>query len=290
MTAYLLHDDNYEKGNFDLTLAAVGSGTTVTAFPEASNITDPREFNSTKINWGSDTVNPLPYRNLDFIFTLNKTRAIDYVAFNKHNFNLVHPTIGALYIAQIQIIKWVQPATYTSLDVHVIPQGGDNKNIVMKFDYNEFQPGESVIVRFKLNGFARSQGGKQYGSSSIKCSYVQIGQSTELSHLKAPLNIPIDSVYETKNLKSDTGLVIGTSSKEQPIPIDLNLVNMNYTFITQIINMTKDLPKNPFFIYDDSGTLPNIPFCWVTKKMTSPKLNTNHLYDLRIKAQGKVYE
>ena len=153
--------------------------------------------------------------------------------------------------------------------------------------------GESIIVRFKLRGYSVGGPGytaKDYGSSSSRCSYIQIGKSTKLRNLKAPLNIPIDSLYETKHIKSDTGEVIGTSSKEKPIPIDLNLKNMDLLFIAEIKNMIKDMTRHPFFIYDESGTLPNVPFCWITKKMNSPKLNNNHLYDLSIKAQGKIYE
>lgn len=300
MSTYLLHDDLYSQGNFDLTLGAVDTTTTqapfVTKFPEANNITDPREFNSTRLyyGWSPTFEDPPPdYKNLDFIFTANTNSLVDYVAFNKHNFNLVNSTYGSTYIEQIQIIKWVQPSGYTSLSVNVIQPTGDKKNLVIKFNQVEINSGQSIIVRFKLRGYSVSGAGyyaKYYGNSSLRCSYIQIGRSTKLRNLKAPLNIPIDLLYETKHIKSDTGEVIGTSSKEKPIPIDLNLKNMDLLFLTQIKSMIKDMTRHPFFIYDESGTLPNVPFCWITKKMNSPKLNNNHLYDLSIKAQGKIYE
>tara|TARA_R110000737_G_scaffold26430_1_gene45162 strand:- start:112 stop:1002 length:891 start_codon:yes stop_codon:yes gene_type:complete len=296
MSTYLLHDDLYSQGNFDLTLAAVDTTSSqaqfVTKFPEANNITDPREFNSTKLYYGFDIAGVIsPYKNLDFIFTANTNSLVDYVAFNKHNFGLVNGTYNSTYIEQIQIIKWVQPSSYTSLSVH-IPAAKDKKNLVMKFDQVPINAGESIIVRFKLRGYVISSGttGKKYGYGSLRCSYIQIGRSTKLRNLKAPLNIPIDSLYETKNIKSDTGEVIGTSSKEKPIPINLNLKNMDLDFVTEIKSMIKDMTRHPFFIYDESGTLPNVPFCWITKKMNSPKLNNNHLYDLSIKAQAKIYE
>tara|TARA_R110002124_G_scaffold172417_1_gene340052 strand:+ start:105 stop:995 length:891 start_codon:yes stop_codon:yes gene_type:complete len=296
MSTYLLHDDLYAQGHFDLTLAAVDTTSSqaqfATKLPEANNITDPREFNSTRLYYGWDIVGVISsYKNLDFIFTANTNSLVDYVAFNKHDFGLVNNTYGGTYIEQIQIIKWVQPSSYTSLSVH-IPEPKDKKNLVMKFNQVQINVGESIIVRFKLRGYAISSSttGKKYGNPYLRCSYIQIGLANKLRYLKAPLNIPIDSLYETKNIKSDTGEVIGTSSKEKPIPIDLNLKNMDLLFLTQIKNMIKDMTRHPFFIYDDSGTLPNVPFCWITKKMNSPKLNNNHLYDLSIKAQGKVYE
>ena len=296
MSTYLLHDDLYSQGNFDLTLGAVDTTSYqaqfATKFPEANNITDPREFNSSRLYWGYDEISPPAYKNLDFIFTTNATREVDYVAFNKHNFNLVNGTYGGTYIEQIQIMKWVQPSGYTSLSVNVIQPTGDKKNLVIKFNQVEINAGESIIVRFKLRGYfvSGSTSRKYYGNRFLRCSYIQIGRSTKLRNLKAPLNIPIDSLYETKHIKSDTGEVIGTSSKEKPIPIDLNLKNMDLLFVSEIKSMIRDMTRNPFFIYDESGTLPNVPFCWITKKMNSPKLNNNHLYDLSIKAQGKIYE
>jgi len=299
MSTYLLHDDLYAQGYFDLTLAAVDAVSSqapyVTKFPQANNITDPREFTNTKLYWGWDETGVISsYKNLDFIFTANATREVDYVAFNKHNFDLSNTEWGNTYINNIQIIKWVQPSTYSLLATHTIPNSGfgDKKNLVIKFDPALISSGDSIIVRFKLNGFIISayNSGKKYGNTGLNCSYVQVGRSSKLRNLKAPLNIPIDSLYETKHIKSDTGEVIGTSSKEKPIPIDLNLKNMDLDFLTQIKNMIRDMARHPFFIYDDSGTLPNVPFCWITKKMNSPKLNNNHLYDLSIKAQGKVYE
>lgn len=299
MSTYLLHDDLYAQGYFDLTLGAVdtisSTSNFVTKFPEAKNITDPREFNSTKLYWGYDETSPPDYKNLDFIFTTNATREVDYVAFNKHNFGLADPYWGATYIDEIQIIKWVQPSTYSLLATYTQPIAilSDKKNLVIKFDPEQISTGDSLIVRFKLQGFpinGSDWSRRRYGNSSLHCSYVQVGRSTRLRYLKAPLNIPIDSLYETKHLKSDTGEVIGTSSKERPIPINLNLKNMDLLFLTQIKNMIKDITRHPFFIYDDSGALPNVPFCWITKKMNSPKLNNNHLYDLSIKAQGKIYE
>ena len=278
MSTYLLHDDLYAQGYFDLTLSAVdvtsSAAPYVTKFPQANNITDPREFNYTKLYWGQDETSPPAYKNLDFIFTTNATREVDYVAFNKHNFDLFDSYWGNTYIDNIQIIKWVQPSTYSLLATHTMPNiaFGDKKNLVIKFDPALISSGDSIIVRFKLNGFPISayNSGKRYGSSNLRCSYVQVGRSSKLRNLKAPLNIPIDSLYETKHIKSDTGEVIGTSSKEKPIPIDLNLKNMDLLFLTQIKNMIRNMTRNPFFIYDESGTLPNVPFCWITKKMNSP--------------------
>jgi hypothetical protein len=167
----------------------------------------------------------------------------------------------------------------------------NKENIVIKFDPVDFSVGDKIRVFFNLNKWQPQSGSNWYfGSTDLKISYIQIGKSTELRELQTPLNIPYGVSYESKHQRSDTGLVIGTSSKVLPSKIDLKLKNQTKEFIdTNFQSMADDMSKNPFFIFDDSGNLPLIPFCWLTEKIKSPTINTNHLYDVNIKAQAKVY-
>ena len=173
----------------------------------------------------------------------------------------------------------------TTLATHY-PTTTDNKNFVLKFNKKVLAVNDFIIFTYRLN---RTEWISK-GSRLLRLSYVQIGKSTELRELEAPFNIPYGKSYKTKHQRSDAGLVIGTSSKVLPSKIDLKLKNQTKEFIdTNFQNIADDISKNPFFIFDDSGNLPLVPFCWLTKKIKSPKINKNHLYDISINAQAKVY-
>jgi len=287
MTSYILHDDQYAKGNFDLEVT-VSAGT----FPIATalNVTDPREYNSTYIQAPSFIGNAPAQRSMTMFWQAKKNTDVDYIAFNKHSLDLVES--GYKLISYISFYKQSTSGFLTQLAPIINGSTITNRdNIVIKFDSVTLNAGDKIRVLFSLNKFQSGTGVNwRYGSTDLRLSYVQIGKSTELRELQTPLNIPYGVSYEAKHHRSDTGLVISTSSKVLPSKIDFKLKNQTKNFIeTNFQNMANDMSKNPFFIFDDSGNLPLIPFCWLTEKIKSPKINTNHLYDVNIKAQAKVY-
>lgn len=287
MTAYLLHDDQYAKDNFDFEVTVSGG-----TFPAATalNVNDPREYNSTYIQTTGFFGNPPSFRQMIMYWEAKKDTAVDYIAFNKHSLDLA--VNGYKLINYISFYKQSTSGTLTQLTPDLSGSTITNKdNIAIKFDSVNFSVGDKVRVFFSLNKWQPQSGSYwRYGSTDLKISYIQIGKSTELRELQTPLNIPFGVSYESKHQRSDTGLVIGTSSKVLPSKIDLKLKNQTKNFIdTNFQSMADDMSKNPFFIFDDSGNLPLIPFCWLTEKIKSPKINTNHLYDVNIKAQAKVY-
>ena len=106
------------------------------------------------------------------------------------------------------------------------------------------------------------------------------------------MQIPYGASYESKNQKSDQGFVIDTKSKQLPTDMTIKFKSQSSTFHNnnEWKNLSYDLSRNPFFIYDDGGNFPLVPFCWLKNKTGQMSINTNHLYDVTLKAQVKVYE
>lgn len=290
MTAYLLHDDQYAKDIFDFSIDRfdVFSSAQATTLIEALGVTDPREFSSTFLIIGSTSQTGQPAtRYAKFIYTAKQNTTVDYVAFNKHNFSLYE--YDEQVLNKIEIRKSIGGSNFLIETIN--PLINSNDNIVEKFTAAPLEINDTIEIWFYFNSLDVTSLTKKYGSADLLLSYIQIGKSTELRELRAPLNITYGTTYEAKHQRSDTGLVIGTSSKVQPNKIDLQIKNQTKAFIdANFQNMATDMSKNPFFIFDDSGNLPLIPFCWLTSKIQSPKINANHLYDITIKAQAKVYE
>lgn len=289
MTAYLLHDDQYAKDIFDFSIDRfdVISSAQGTSLIEALGVTDPREFSSSYLKIGSsNTIGQPATRFAKFIYTAKQNTTVDYIAFNKHNFSLYE--YNEQVLNKIEIRKDVGGINFLINTIN--PSINSNHNIVEKFTAAPLEINDTIEIWFYFNSLDVTSLTKRYGSADLLLSYIQIGKSTELRELQTPLNIPYGVSYESKHQRSDTGLVIGTSSKVLPSKIDLKLKNQTKDFIdTNFQSMADDMSKNPFFIFDDSGNLPLIPFCWLTEKIKSPKINTNHLYDVNIKAQAKVY-
>lgn len=289
MTAYLLHDDQYAKDIFDFSIDRFDqiSSAQGTNLIESLGVTDPREFSSTFLKVGSSSATGQPAtRFAKFIYTAKQNTTVDYVAFNKHNFSLYE--YNEQVLNKIEIRKTIGGINFLIETIN--PPISSNDNIVEKFTAAPLEINDTIEIRFYFNSLDVTALTKKYGSADLLLSYIQIGKSTELRELQTPLNIPYGVSYEAKHQRSDTGLVIGTSSKVLPSKIDLKLKNQTKDFIdTNFQSMADDMSKNPFFIFDDSGNLPLIPFCWLTEKIKSPTINTNHLYDVNIKAQAKVY-
>tara|TARA_R110002153_G_scaffold46216_2_gene130378 strand:+ start:3216 stop:4121 length:906 start_codon:yes stop_codon:yes gene_type:complete len=301
MSVYLLHDDQYNKGIFDFELGAtstfVGVGSVPTTKKQALSIFDPREFSGTSIVWGAHQgTNPPTFHYLDFILNAKENTTVDYIAFNKITFTAqLSPYPVARYLRSIEVFKKDANSNLTQLAYYANIVTSGEKNLVLKFDETEIPEGNSIVVRFLLEKVERNSNLYTYGSGALYASYMQVGKSTKLESLQAPFNFPTSQVYKTTTQKSDRGKVVSTRSLQQAFKIDLNLRNMTKDSLPQIRNMVNDLTKFPFFIYEESEiyngeVLTNVPFCWLSKEMKSPKINTNHLYDLTIKAQGKIYE
>jgi len=291
MSTYLLHNDQYANGNLSINNLTTGSGSLAssTRLTDYLKTTDPREFSSTDliiIYSSTDPGHLLPYQDINVYYKAEKETTVDYAAFNKHNFSL-QVSYGGVLVQALEYVKisHVSSGVQTTLATHY-PTTTENKNFVLKFNKKVLTANDFIVFTYRLNrtDFVAK------GSRLLRLSYVQIGKSTELRELEAPFNIPYGKSYKTKHQRSDTGLVIATSSKVLPSKIDLKLKNQTKEFIdTNFQNIADDVSKNPFFIFDDSGNLPLVPFCWLTKKIKSPKINKNHLYDISINAQAKVY-
>jgi len=290
MSTYILAKDYYAEGAFDLSIEPAGSYT-FTPIQTFIKVTDPREFNSSYIWAGSiNTTTPPTIRSLYAIWEANKSLTVDYVAFNKHSFDAV--LNGVKLINKINIYKENATGNLTLLSSIEGSSITNKKNIVLKFNPVALVTGEKIRIFFVLNRYNPVGNNWYYGAFDLNISYIQIGQSYKLRELTAPLNIPYGPSYESKNQKSDQGFVIDTKSKQLPTDMTIKFKSQSSTFHdnNEWKNLSYDLSRNPFFIYDDGGNLPLIPFCWLKNKTGQMSLNTNHLYDVTLKAQVKVYE
>jgi hypothetical protein len=290
MSTYILAKDYYADGAFDLSIEPAGSY----FYPPLKTflkVTDPREFNSSYLYAGTIfSTSPPTTRSLYAKWTANKSLTVDYVAFNKHSFDAV--VYGVKLINKITIYK--ETAT-GNLSFLAIIQGSsitNKNNIVLKFNPVTLIAGEKIRITFVLNRYNTIINNWAYGAQDFNVSYIKIGQSYKLRELTTPLQIPYGASYESKNQKSDQGFVIDTKSKQLPTDMTIKFKSQNSTFYdnNEWVKLSYDLSRNPFFIYDDGGNLPLVPFCWLKNKTGAMSLNTNHLYDVTLKAQVKVYE
>jgi len=291
MSTYILAKDYYAEGAFDLSIEPA-SAYTYPPIKEFLKVTDPREFNSSYL-WAGTYRGPSPpaTRNLVAKWTANKSLTVDYIAFNKHNFDA--EKYGIKLIQYLSFYKESSAGFLTQ--IAPILSGStitDKSNIVVKFDPVTLNAGEKIRILFSLKKYAVTGLTSSYGALDLKISYIQIGKSYKLRELTAPLHIPYSASYESKNQKSDQGFVIDTKSKQLPTDMTIKFKSQNSTFHdnNEWKNLSHDLSRNPFFIYDDGGNLPLVPFCWLKNKTSQMSLNTNHLYDVTLKAQVKVYE
>jgi len=291
MSTYILAKDYYSEGAFDLSIAP-SSAYTYPPIKEFLKVTDPREFNSSYLWAGSYTGgSPSSTRTLIGIWSATKTITVDYIAFNKHNFDA--KIDGVKLISYLSFYKQSSSGSLTQLSPIISGNTITNKsNIVVKFDPVTLVAGEKIRISFVLNKYARTSVTSYYGALDLNVSYIQIGRSYKLRELTTPLQIPYGASYESKNQKSDQGFVIDTKSKQLPTDMTIKFKSQSSTFHdnNEWKNLSYDLSRNPFFIYDDGGNLPLVPFCWLKNKTGQMSLNTNHLYDVTLKAQVKVYE
>ena len=290
MSTYILAKDYYAEGAFDLSIVPAGSYT-YPPIKEFLKVTDPREFNSSYLWAGSiNTTTPPTIRSLYAKWTANKSITVDYVAFNKHSFDAVR--YGVKLINKINIYKETSTGSLTALSTIEGSSITNKNNIVLKFNPVALVAGEKIRISFVFNRYNTVGSNWFYGADDLNVSYIQIGQSYKLRELTTPLQIPYGPSYESKNQKSDQGFVIDTKSKQLPTDMTIKFKSQNSTFHdnNEWKNLSYDLSRNPFFIYDDGGNLPLIPFCWLKSKTGQMSLNTNHLYDVTLKAQVKVYE
>lgn len=291
MSTYILAKDYYADGAFDLSIEPAGSYD----YPPLKTflkVTDPREFNSSYI-WAGAINTPLippALRSLYAKWTANKSLTVDYVAFNKHNFDAF--IYGVKLINRITIYKETATGTLTYITLITGSSITNKNNIVLKFNPVTLIAGEKIRIDFVLNRYNTVGDNFFYGAQDLNVSYIKIGQSYKLRELTTPLQIPYGASYESKNQKSDQGFVIDTKSKQLPTDMTIKFKSQNSTFHdnNEWVKLSYDLSRNPFFIYDDGGNLPLVPFCWLKNKTGAMSLNTNHLYDVTLKAQVKVYE
>lgn len=291
MSTYILAKDYYAEGAFDLSVSPLGSYSDRTPIETFLKVTDPREFNSSYISAGTIFSNTPPtLKALVTEWTANKSITVDYVAFNKHNFDAV--LYGVKLINGIFIYKENATGSFVQLSSLAGSTITDKNNIVLKFPSVDLVAGEKIRITFSFNRYEYASQNWGYGSTLLNISYIQIGQSYKLRELTAPLNIPYGPSYKSKNQKSDQGFVIDTKSKQLPTDMTIKFKSQSSTFHdnNEWKNLSYDLSRNPFFIYDDGGNLPLVPFCWLKNKTGQMSLNTNHLYDVTLKAQVKVYE
>ena len=290
MSTFILAKDYYAEGAFDLSIDPAGSYT----YPPIKTflkVTDPREFNSSYLWAGSiNTTTPPTLRALYAKWTANKSITVDYVAFNKHNFDSF--IYGVKLINSITIYKETASGSLSTLSQIAGSSITNKNNIVLKFNPVTLIAGEKIRITFSLNRYNTVGNNWFYGALDLNISYIQIGQSYKLRELTAPLQIPYGASYESKNQKSDQGFVIDTKSKQLPTDMTIKFKSQSSTFHddNEWKYLSYDLSRNPFFIYDDGGNLPLVPFCWLKNKTGQMSLNTNHLYDVTLKAQVKVYE
>lgn len=291
MSTYILAKDYYAEGAFDLSVSPLGSYSDRTPIETFLKVTDPREFNSSYISAGTIFSNTPPtLKALVTEWTANKSITVDYVAFNKHNFDAV--IYGVKLINGIFIYKENATGSFVQLSSLAGSTITDKNNIVLKFPSVDLVAGEKIRITFSFNRYEFIPMNWGYGATDLNISYIQIGQSYKLRELTAPLHIPYGPSYESKNQKSDQGFVIDTKSKQLPTDMTIKFKSQSSTFHddNEWKNLSYDLSRNPFFIYDDGGNLPLVPFCWLKNKTGQMSLNTNHLYDVTLKAQVKVYE
>ena len=292
MSTYILAKDYYAQGAFDLSIES-GGAYSVTPLKTFLKVTDPREFNSTFLYASGYTgTSPSTYRSLTAYFAANKTITVDYIAFNKHNFDA--EINGTKVLGYMSFYKQSASGILTQLSPIISGSAITNrKNIVVKFDPVTLNAGDKIRILFALQRqTTNSPSVYVYGATDFNLSYIQIGQSYKLRELTTPLQIPYGPSYESKNQKSDQGFVIGTKSKQLPSDMTIKFKSQSSSFHdnNEWKNLSYDLSRNPFFIYDDDGNLPSVPFCWLKNKTGQMSLNTNHLYDVTLKAQVKVYE
>ena len=291
MSTYILAKDYYAEGAFDLPSVATTGSYNVTPIETFLKVTDPREFNSSYISAGTlYSTTPPTFRNMIARWTANKSITVDYVAFNKHSFDSV--VYGVKLIQGIYIYKENETGNLTPLSSIEGSAITNKNNIVLKFNPVTLIAGEKIRITFILNRYEYVPSNWRYGAPDLNISYIQIGQSYKLRELTAPLHIPYGPSYESKNQKSDQGFVIDTKSKQLPTDMTIKFKSQSSTFHddNEWKNLSYDLSRNPFFIYDDGGNLPLVPFCWLKNKTGQMSLNANHLYDVTLKAQVKVYE
>lgn len=291
MSTYILAKDYYAEGAFDVELRvahppASPFGTPVT-IEEFLKVTDPREFNSTRIKINSASSPSEAIRTLQGTWKAKKTLVVDYVAFNQHRFDTIRNGTKLIYSI---IIGKLTSTTFDVLSEKMGTTINTKDNLIFKFNPVTLNKDESIVVLFSLNSHYRF--GNNYGDDTLTVSYIQIGQSYKMRELSAPLQIPYGASYKSENQKSDQGFVINTKSKQLPTEMTIKFKNQSSTFHdnNEWKNLSYDLSRNPFFIYDDGGNLPLVPFCWLKNKTGQMSLNTNHLYDVTLKAQVKVYE
>lgn len=290
MSTYILAKDYYSEGAFDLSVVA-GGGFEFPPLKTFLKVTDPREFNSSYLYAGNYVGStPNAFRSIIARWTANKTLTIDYVAFNKHNLDSV--VNGVKLIKSILIYREPLTGPITLVDNITGVNIQNKNNIVFKFAPMSLNAGEKIRITFNLAVYNYAGSNWRYGKTDLNISYIQIGQSYKLRELTAPLQIPYGASYESKNQKSDQGFVIDTKSKQLPTDMTIKFKSQSSTFHNnnEWKNLSYDLSRNPFFIYDDGGNFPLVPFCWLKNKTGQMSINTNHLYDVTLKAQVKVYE
>ena len=124
---------------------------------------------------------------------------------------------------------------------------------------------------------------------SIAFSNLRIGTLTPLENYGAG-HVYFEAgatTHKTKNIYSDEGYQIATTSSNYPASFSIRIKNHSEAWFLQYYDkMVSDMAQRPFFLYDDTVTNGEAAYCWLTSAPGQAKMNNNGLFDITLSCKG----
>mgnify|MGYP003108848278 CR=1 FL=1 len=95
------------------------------------------------------------------------------------------------------------------------------------------------------------------------------------------------TTHKTKNIYSDEGYQIATTSSNYPASFSIKIKNHSEAWFLQYYEkMVSDMAQRPFFLHDDTVTNGEAAYCWLTSAPGQAKMNSNGLFDITLSCKG----